>query len=306
MRLPGITSLLFLLPVIAIAGGLPFAHYGVLDAPSASLLSHTELCLGGGGTVYSMEDTSGSSNMDVAVAGYFELGLFDRGQIGGTYLGAGGFSGTARGLVLVETLNQPGIALGVENITGEKNYEFYSDDNDSLYQYPNDQNISIYGVVTKDFNYLLSVPVCVNLGYGTGRFQQSSEAVDGLENPIPGLFWSILFHPVPEAEIMVEWDGRDFNLGGDYGLNRNFTITACASELEHLVTSNDSTNSGDVMQTAKFTIGIEATFGPILGRTELDPYERLRYTDDDEALRQLEEYRQGAREEIRELEDSIQ
>ena len=59
------------------------------------------------------------------------------------------------------------------------------------------------------------------------------------------------------------------------------------------------------MQSAKFTVGIQAAFGPFFGRTELDPYERLRYTDDDEALRQLEEYREGAREEIRELEESI-
>ncbi len=29
--------------------------------------------------------------MDVAVAGYMEVGLFGRGQIGGTYLGAAGF-----------------------------------------------------------------------------------------------------------------------------------------------------------------------------------------------------------------------
>lgn len=307
MRLTGTTLLLLLIPVAAIAGGLPFAHYGILDTPSAALLRHTEVCFGGGGTVYSMEDTSGSSNMDVAVAGYLELGLFARGQIGGTYLGAGGFSGTARGLVLVETLNQPGIALGIENIIGEENYEFHADDNDSLYQYPNSQNMSIYGVVTKDLNYLISVPVCVNLGYGSGRFQQSADADDGRDNPIPGLFWSILVHPAPEAELMVEWDGRDFNLGADYRLNRHFTISACASELEHLIAGDDSTStSGDVMQTAKFSIGFEATFGPILGRTELDPYERLRYTDDDEALRQLEEYREGAREEIRELEDSVQ
>lgn len=298
-----------LLPALlcsAFAGGLPFAHYGLLDTPSAMLLRHTEVALGLGATSYSVEDTSGSSNMNVSVAGYLEIGLFGRGQIGGTYLGQAGFSGTARGLVLLETINRPGIAVGVENIIGEENYEFYRDENDSLYQYPNSQNFSIYGVISKDFSYFLTVPVCVNIGFGTGRFQQSSDAVDGLENPVPGVFGSVMFHPSMGSEIILEWDGRDLNAGATYRLNRNVTLMAAASELEHLFVSGDSTSSStDVMQTPKFSFGVQATIGPFLNRTELDPYERLRYTEDDEALRQLEEYRAAAREEIEDLEDSI-
>ena len=294
------------LAFLAYAGGLPFSHYGLLDTPSASLLRHTEVALGIGASAYSMEDTAGNSNMDVSIAGYLEVGLFGRGQLGGTYLGQAGFSGTARGLALIETINRPGIAVGVENIIGEENYEFYRDENDSLYDYPNAQNFSIYGVLTKDFSYFISLPVCLSLGYGTGRFQQSSDAVDGLENPVPGLFGSILFHPTMESEVMLEWDGRDFNTGGMYRLNRNITLMAAASELEHLFVSGDSTGANnDVMQTPKFSLGVQITLGPFLNRTELDPYERLRYTEDDEALQQLEEYRTGAREEIQDLEESI-
>jgi hypothetical protein len=304
MRL--LAAVLVLAACTLYAGGLPFAHYGLLDTPDARLLRHTEVAFCIGATSYSVEDSSGSSNMDVSVAGFLEAGLFGRGQLGGTYLGQGGFSGTARGLVLLETINRPGIALGVENIIGEENYEFYRDDNDSLYEYPNAQNFSVYGVISKDFSYFLSVPVCVSIGYGTGRFQQSSDAVDGLENPVPGVFGSLLFHPTMESEIMVEWDGRDLNAGGLYRLNRNITLMVAASELEHLFVSGDSTgNSMDVMQSPKFTLGVQATIGPFLNRTELDPYERLRYTEDDEALRQLEEYRRAAREEIQDLEDSI-
>lgn len=290
----------------AIAGGLPFAHYGVLDTPSASLLRHTEIAFGGGASVYTTEDSAGNSNTDVGVAGYLEVGLFGRGQVGGTYLGSGGFSATARGLALAETLERPGIAVGVENLIGEENYEFYADTGGVLYQYPTAQNFSIYGVVSKDFNYILSVPICVNLGYGTGRFQQSSEAVDGIENPIPGLFGSILYHPTMESEVMIEWDGRDLNAGGYYRINRSITVQVAGSELEHLFVAGDTTTAAtDVMQTPKFSLGVMVALGPFLNRTELDPYERLRYTEDDEALRQLEEYRARAREEIQELEDSI-
>ncbi|MCK5132771.1 MAG: hypothetical protein KAR40_11535 [Candidatus Sabulitectum sp.] len=304
MRLP--LLVVFVLPLIAFAGGLSFSHYGLLDTPSASLLKHTEIAIGGGGTAYSLEDTTGASSMNVGVAGYLEIGLFERGQIGGTYLGEAGFSGTARGLLLKETITRPGISLGIENIIGEKDYEFCLNSDDSLYHYPNAQNFSIYGVISKDFSYFVSFPVCLNIGFGTGRFVQSADAVDGFENPVPGLFGSIFIHPNIASEIIVEWDGRDLNVGGVYRLNRNFTVMAAASELEHLFVSNDSTSNGqDVMQNTKFTVGLQINIGPFLNRTELDPYERLRYTDDDEALRLLEEYRARAREEIQEMESSI-
>lgn len=288
MRLT-LLNVVVMFPLVAVAGSLPFSHYGLLDTPSASLLKHTEVAIGGGGTAYSIEDSSGTSNMNAAVAGYLEIGLFGRGQIGGTYLGAAGFSGTARGLLLKETITRPGVSLGIENIIGEEDYEFYRDVDDSLYHYPNAQNFSIYGLISKDFSYFVSFPICLNVGFGTGRFMQSVDAVDGLENPIPGLFGSILVHPSINSEVMIEWDGRDLNLGGFYELNRNFTIMAAASELEHLFVSGDSTsNTQDVMQNTKFTVGMQVTIGPFLNRTELDPYERLRYTDDDEALEMLQ------------------
>ncbi len=306
MRFPLIAVVLVVLPLVSFAGGLPFAHYGLLDTPSAELLKHTEIAFGGGGTAYSVEDSAGTSSMNAAVAGYLEIGLFERGQIGATYLGQAGISGTARGLLLAETISRPGISLGVENIIGEKNYEFYRDSNDSLYNYPNDQNFSIYGLISKDFSYYVSFPICLNLGYGTGRFKQSSEAVDGLENPIPGLFGSLLVHPSISSEVMIEWDGRDLNAGAVYRVNRNFSVMAAASELEHLFLGDDSTSNGqDVMQSTKFTVGLQINLGPFLNRTELDPYERLRYTDDDEALELLLEYRARAREEIQEMESTI-
>ncbi len=229
MRFQLITVILLVLPLIALAGGLPFAHYGLLDTPSATLLQHTEVALAAGGTAYSVTDSTDVSNMNVAVAGFLEVGLFDRGQIGGTYLGEAGFSGTVRGLLLNESLNRPGISIGMENIIGEKDYEFYRNPNDSLYHYPNDQNFSIYGLITKDFSYFIPLPICLNVGYGTGRFTQSTEASDGFENPMPGVFGSILVHPSINSEVVFEWVGRYLNEGGYYRLIRNFTVLAAAS-----------------------------------------------------------------------------
>jgi len=301
-----LVAVLVVFPLVAIAGGLPFSHYGLLDTPSASLLQHTEVAISAGGTAYSLKDSSGASNMNVATAAYLEVGLFNRGQIGGTYLGQAGFSGTARGLLLNETISRPGISLGVENIIGEEDYEFYRNREDSLYHYPNPQNFSIYGLISKDFSYFISLPVCLNIGFGTGRFVQSADAADGFENPIPGLFGSLQVHPAINSEVVLEWDGRDINIGGFYKLNKHFTVMAAASELEHLFLSDDSTsNAQDVMQYTKFTVALQIELGPFLNRTELDPYERLRYTDDDEALELLREYRARAREEIQEMESTI-
>lgn len=306
MRLLSAFFAMVLIATAARAGGLAFARYGLLDTPSAHFLRHTEIEFAFSGSAYSHEDSSGSSRSGIAIAGYIEAGLFERGQIGATYLGEAGFSGTARVLALRETINRPGISVGVENITGEENYEFFRDSQDSLYSYPNPQNFSIYGVVTKDFSYFIPVPVCLNIGFGTGRFQQSADAADGFENPIPGLFGSLMFHPTISSEVIVEWDGRDLNLGGMYRLNRRVTVIAAASELEHFFVSSDSPGAGqDVMQHPKFTIGLQVRLGPFLNRTELDPYDKLRYTEDDEALRMLEEYRARAREEIREMENTI-
>lgn len=294
------------LPLMVLAGGLPFSHYGLLDTPSATFLKHTEVAVGVAGTALSETDSSEISNTSVAFAGYLEIGLFERGQIGGTYLGDAGFSGTARGLLMDETITKPGIALGIENIIGEEDYEFYREADGNLYHYPNAQNFSIYGVISKDFGYFISVPFCLNIGFGTGRFTQSADAVDGFNNPMPGMFGSILTHPNVDSELMLEWDGRDLNAGGIYRVSKYLTIMAAASELEHLFLEDDSTsNNMDVMLDAKYTIGMQINLGPFLNRTGLDPYQRLRFTDDDEGLKALEEYRAQAREEIREMESSI-
>lgn len=305
MRLQTAILIVLILPVSLLAGGLPFSHYGLLDTPSSTFLRHTEVSLSAGGTSYTIEDSAGASNMNVALAAYLEVGLFERGQIGGTYLGEAGFSGTARALLLVENLKRPGISIGVENIIGVEDYEFYRLPNDSLYHYPNAQNFSIYGLISKDLSNYINLPIRLNIGFGTGRFTQSSDAVDGFENPMPGVFGSIQVSPTLGSQIDLEWDGRDLNAGGCYQINRNFAVLAAATELEHLITSADSSNGLDVMQHPKFTIAIRLNFGPFLNRTELDPYERLRFTEDDEALEALKEYRMRAREEIQEIESTI-
>jgi hypothetical protein len=303
MRTYFILSMLVLAGGTAVAGGLPFAHWGVLDTPDASILQHSQIVLGGSFVAYGYDRPDSTRENDFALAGFVEGGLFGRGQIGVTYLGAGGLSGTARFLALRETVTTPGIAVGCENITGEKDYDFFRDANDSLYSYGRDQNFSAYVVMSKGMDYVVGAPVTVSLGYGIGRFQQRrNDKTDGIRNPFPGLFFSMVFDIGPGGMIAVEWDGRDLNLGGSYSVNRHLTFRGSIAELEQVLRPSDERDPSDVMQSVKFALGAEFTLGPFMNRTTLEPTERLSNTADRAALEALEEARRRAREEIDELE----
>ncbi len=271
------------------------------------MLQHSQIVVGGTFTAYGYEAADSTTENDFALGGYLEGGLFNLGQIGVTYLGAGGISGTVRFLALREDVTTPGIAFGCENITGEKNYDFYRDENDSLYNYGRSQNFSAYVVFSKDMYYVTGIPFSLNLGYGFGRFQQKKDdETDGFLNPFPGLFLSMVFHPGSESTIAIEWDGRDLNIGGSYSINRFVTFQAAIAEIEQLLRSSEVRDPTDVMQNTKFAVGVEFTLGPFMSRTTLEPTERLSNFVDKEALQALEESRRHAKEEIQEMENSMQ
>ncbi|MCK4504781.1 MAG: YjbH domain-containing protein [Candidatus Aegiribacteria sp.] len=287
------------------AGSLPFSRSGLIDTPTATVLQHTQIAIGGSLTAFSYELADSTSESDFAIGGHLEIGLFNRAQIGATWLGDAGISGNVRVLVFSEKINTPALAVGCQNITGEKNYEFFKDSNDSLYQYDEDQNFAAYIVMTKNLDYIFGVPVEVNLGYGLGRFKQGENAnEDGINNPVPGLFGALNIHPAYNVSIIIEWDGRDANLGATYAMNNNVRFMAAVAELEQLSRGSDR-NRMDVMQNVKFSIGVEFTIGPFLNRTILEPFEQLRQDGDSELLKQLEEIRSHAKEDIDDYEDDI-
>lgn len=295
---------MFVIIGASFAGGVPWSHFNLIDAPSAHLLRHTEIAIGGAFAPFSIEDSTGASSTEFAYGAYLEAGILNRGQVGATFLSEGGISGTARALLLLETIKTPGIAVGCENIIGEENYEAFSE-GDSLYDYGESQNFSAYGVITKDFSYYLSIPVCASLGYGIGRFIQREGSDDGFSNPVPGLFGSIMIHPSRDSEIIVEWDGRDLNAGGEYAITPNVSVKLAFAEIEQNFRSEDERDASDPGQAPKIAVGFQVTFGPIFNRTELDPYERLRFTENDEALEAIRREREEARRRIEELERSI-
>lgn len=286
----------------AYAGSLPYARWGMIDSPTAGVLDHSQIAVGGGFTAYGFQNPDSTDESDFALSGHIEVGLFDRVQAGVTYLGAAGISGQLRVVAFTESITRPGLAVGIENLTGETDYEFFQDD--SLYHYPQSQNLSVYVVATKSLDYLAHTPICLNLGWGMGRFLQETED-DGFDNPIPGLFFAIEAHPVPSFSMTLEWDGRDANLGAQYSVSRHFMVRAAVAEFEQAL-RGDERDQTDVMQNTKITIGFEALLGPFFNRTTLEPTERLHGTTDEEALRQLEEERREALRQIEELLQDMQ
>ena len=308
-----VRSLLLLVGMVSLVGAasLPYSRGGIIDIPVAEVLHHTEIRLGGSFTAISYEvaDTAGvdtTTESDFAIAGNFTVGVLERGEIGITYLNDGGISGNAKVLLFRESITRPGIAIGGQNLIGEPNYEFWADDDGNLYDYGVDENWSAYVVITKNFDYFTGAPFCVNLGYGMGRFQQDTDGSDeGFSSPVPGLFAGLEFHPNMNTSIALEWDGRDANFGAGYTINKWVRFMGAIAEFEQLIRSGDDVNRTDVMQNAKYSVGVEITFGPFFNRTTLEPTERLRSQRDEEAYSALEEARARAREKIRELQDSI-
>jgi hypothetical protein len=293
--------LLLILCALAGAASLPFARYGLVDTPTGILLRHTQIQIGGSFTGYSYQTADSTSESDFAIAGHIEVGIFDRAQVGVTYLGAGGISGQARAIIMHESIYRPTISIGVENLVGEENYEFFESDSGALYEYPESQNMSAYIVFTKSLDNLARAPITISLGYGTGRFRQASDTPgDGIENPLPGLFASAEFHPEPRLSIMLEWDGRDANLGGTYQVSDMVQVALAVAEFEQFM-RGDARDQTDVMQSTKISLGAQITLGPFLNRTTLQPIERLSRNRDEAALAALEEARRHALEDIEAL-----
>lgn len=302
------TFTLLTLPLVlclsATAGSLPFSRPGMVDIPTAEMLQHTQVRVGGSFTAFSYQNADSTMESDFAVGGHLEFGLFDRGYLGVTWLGDAGISGNARVLIFRERINTPAIAIGCQNIIGEENYEFFSDENDSLYKYQESQNFAAYLVITKNLDYFSGIHLCVNLGYGIGRFLQGNNIeYKGTANPFRGLFLGFDYHPTRDLSIMLEWDGRDANIGAQYDLSRTVRFKGAVAELEQLALSDR--NQSDVMQNVKLSLGVELTLGPFFNRTTLQPFEELTRGYDEDLLEKLEEIRSRAREDIDDLEDDI-
>lgn len=302
-------SLLVLAAVgAASAGSLPFTRSGVFDSPDAYILGHTEVEVEMGASAYTVEDSLGSTDSEFMLTGHLDIGAFEYGQVGVSYLGEGGIAGNVKVRILQEGIDVPAFAIGVENISTEEYIECFKQ-NGEYYPYDHAQNWSAYGVASKDLRYLLGLEATVSLGIGIGRFVGVIDGgALGIGSQVAhGLFGSLVYRPTDVITVGMEQDGRDLNFGFSYDISKYFTLQMAWAEFEQAVFPPENQNQQDVMQNAKYSFGIRSRFGPLLGarRMELER-ERQRIERARDRLEELEARRRAAEAELQRLRDLLE
>ncbi len=301
-----------LISFVAVAGSLQFTHSGVIDCPDAYVLQHTEIEAALSVAAYSVEDTTGASNSESMVTGYLDVGLFRYAQIGISYLGDGGVVGNVKFAVLQEGISVPAFAIGLENITGEKDIDCFKIDSagvEMFYQYNDAQNWSAYGVASKDLSFLLGIPATVNLGIGIGRFVGIVDSgALGIGSSIAhGLFGSVVYYPNDLFSIALEQDGRDLNLGVSYKINSFITLEMAWAEFEQTIFPAKGQNKTDVMQNSKVSFGVRSRIGPVFGADRIAlEREQQRIERARNRLQELEARRRAAESELQRLRDLLE
>ncbi|MFO7626551.1 MAG: hypothetical protein R6V62_04770 [Candidatus Fermentibacteraceae bacterium] len=318
-------TLLFL-PVVAFvlqAASVPFAYEGVLNSPNAYVLQHTEIGVGIGATAYTIEDSTGAAQSEFITAGHINFGILGYGQVGMSYLGDGGIVANLKVMILREGIDVPAFAIGCENMFAPERVDVYQDDpgvpdstglimglwdEEGYYNYDHAQNWSAYGVASKSMRYLLGIPVTVNLGIGVGRFVGvigEGGAMNIGSAVAHGLFGSIVWDPSNKLSIALEQDGKDFNLGLSYDVNRYVTLNLAAAEFEMALFPPEGQNFQDPCQNPKFTIAVTSRIGPLVGGGSELEREQQRIARARARLEELEARRRAAEAELQRLRDLL-
>lgn len=301
-----------LISFVVVGGSLPFSRSGVIDCPDAYVLRHTEIEAALSVAAYSVQDSAGAGNSEFMITGYLDVGLFRYGQIGISYLGDGGIVGNIKFAVLQEGISVPAFAIGLENITGEKDIECFKIDSagvEMFYQYDHAQNWSAYGVASKDLSFLLGIPATVNLGIGIGRFVGVVDpGAMGIGSSIAnGLFGSVVYYPNDLFAVALEQDGRDFNLGVSYKINNYVTFEIAWAELEQTIFPPENQNRTDIMQNSKVSFGLRSRIGPLFGADRIAlEREQQRIERARDRLQELEARRRAAESELQRLRDLLE
>ncbi len=318
-------TLLFL-PVVAFvlqAASVPFAYDGVLNSPNAYILQHTEIGVGIGVTAYTMEDSTGAAQSEIIAAGHINFGILGYGQVGMSYLGDGGIVTNLKVMILREGIDVPAFAIGCENMFAAERVDVYNGepgvpdstgvitgfwDEEGNYNYDHAQNWSAYGVASKSMRYLLNIPVTVNLGIGVGRFVGvigEGGAMNIGSAVANGLFGSIVWDPSSKLSIALEQDGKDFNLGLSYDVNRYVTLNLVAAEFEMALFPPEAQSFQDPCQNPKFTIAVSSRIGPLVGGGNELEREQQRIARARARLEELEARRRAAEAELQRLRDLL-
>lgn len=239
---------IFILP-ICFVGILFFSTVGVCEFRAPTYLinipvaysSGLPLALGVNSSI-----TSGEDPYPKDLNGYIEAEALQRVTLGLSILTPQTVVLELKCRINTETNRAPTFAVGVRNLSL---HQYISSvgagrdvgwEDDSTYEYKrNSEQYSVFVVATKNLgpygNYTIGIGRGEFVGYGSrSKYFNSDMLMGGHHSDAIGLFWGAELFLVPPVSGIIEFDGRNFNVGAK--VNTPFLqIGVAAAKLEHRI-----------------------------------------------------------------------
>jgi len=292
---------------------------GVLDTPSAYVMENTQFNIG----VSSYALTSSTTQFYTHTGepfeknlreldSFFQFGLLGRIEVGVREYDPETYTGNAKVLIKKESSRWPAFAVGIMNLGGDHDVGpygakscWYSDDDR--------QDNAYYLVASKNMRNIIRVPVTVNVGVGSARFQGTNPKWPHSQ-PWQGMFGSVEYHFLDERiSILGEIDGRDLNLGARFKLPWGLVVTPYVSELEeawwgaHTTETTTGIVYEDEYDSPKGGIAVQMYVGPLYRKAETERLRALRsrLKRAEERLKQARQRREILEQRIEEIREEL-
>jgi len=272
----------------AAADGGVYVQNGVLDTPNAYVMENTQFNLGVSSYVvtssttdfYTHEGEPFQKNLR-ELDSFFQIGLLDRIELGVREYDPDTYAGDVKVLVKKESSRWPAFAVGIFNLSDNRDIGPYGTKS-CWYADDDRQNYAYYVVASKNMRNIIRVPVTVNVGVGSARFQ-GTNAKWPHSKPWQGMFGSVEYHFLDERiSVIGEVDGRDLNLGARFRLPYGLVITPYVSELEeawwgaHTTRTTTGVIYEDEYDSPKGGIAVQFYVGPLYRKAETERLRALR------------------------------
>jgi hypothetical protein len=298
---------------------------GVLDTPSAYVMENTEFNVGVSSYALTSSQTHFYTHEGVPfdknlreLDAFFQFGLLGRIEVGVREYDPETYTGNAKVLIKKESSRWPAFAAGIMNLGGDHDVGpygakscWYSDDDR--------QNNAYYLVASKNLRNIIRVPLTVNVGVGSARFQGTNPKWPHSQ-PWQGMFGSLEYHFLDERiSILSEIDGRDLNLGVRFKLPWGLVVTPYVSELEEAWWGAHTTKTlgtptnpegfvyEDEYDSPKGGIAVQLYAGPLYRKAETERLRALRsrLKRAEERLKQARQRREILEQRIEEIREEL-
>jgi len=293
---------------------------GVLDTPDAYVMENTQFNIGVSsyaiteGKIWSA-DHSGTRKFEknlTELDSFFQFGLLNLFEIGVREYDPETFAADVKVQIKKESSRWPAFSAGMFNIGAGHDVSPYGK-NACWYADDDRQNYAYYVVASKNMHNIIRVPLTVNLGVGSARFQ-GTDPTWPHSKPWQGIFGSVAYHFLDEKiSIIGEVDGRDLNLGARFKLPWGIVVTPYVSELEEAWWGAHSTSTvngqiyPDEYDSPKGGIAVQLFVGPLYAKAETERVRALRsrVKRAEERLKQARQRRELLEQRVEEIREEL-